>query len=151
MLSMAYQQVTPVVSTLKKMRDDSSSQFHSLFSETTQLGQKLKLHGDQFELSTLQGLWDDKYTEAILKHQVQRTIFESTSSMNFFLMSFLSLRICLLTIKLILLLLAFFIFSQMRCVCVDNDGILPIELAQAADMYKEDLPHPVMLSTEYNM
>ena len=46
----AYQQVSSVVSTLKKMRDNSSSQFHLLFSETTQLGQKL--HGDQFELST---------------------------------------------------------------------------------------------------
>ena len=65
-------------------------------------------------------------------------------------MSLLSLRIGLLTIQLILLLLAFFIFSQV-CVCVDNDGILPTELAQAADMYKEDLPHPVMLCTEYNM
>ena len=34
---------------------------------------------------------------------------------------------------------------------VESDCILPTELAQAADLYKEDLPHSVMLSTEYNM
>ena len=38
-----------------------------------------------------------------------------------------------------------------ECVRVESDGILPTELAQAADLYKEDLPHSVMLSTEYNM
>lgn len=32
-----------------------------------------------------------------------------------------------------------------------SDGIPPSELAQAADLYKEDLPHSAMLSTEYNM
>ena len=46
----AYHQVTSVVSTLKKMREDSSSQFHSLFTETTQLAQQL--NRDQLELST---------------------------------------------------------------------------------------------------
>ena len=46
----AYQQVTSVIYTLKKMREDSSSQFQLLFTETIKLGQQL--HGDQFELST---------------------------------------------------------------------------------------------------
>ena len=45
----AYQQVTSVLSTVKKIREDSLSQFHSIFTETTQLGKQL--HGDQFELS----------------------------------------------------------------------------------------------------
>ena len=43
-------QVKLIVSTLKKMREDSSNQFHSLFAETIKLGQQL--HGDLFELST---------------------------------------------------------------------------------------------------
>ena len=46
----AYQQVTSVISTLKKMIKDSSSQFQLLFTETIKLGQQL--HSDQFELST---------------------------------------------------------------------------------------------------
>ena len=45
----AYHQVSSVVSTLKKMREESSREFH-LFTETIQLAQQL--HGDQFELST---------------------------------------------------------------------------------------------------
>ena len=71
----AYQQVTSVASTLKKMRDDSSSQFHSLFSETTQLGQKL--HGDQFELST----------PRIVGRQVHRSNPETSSPEDYFRIS----------------------------------------------------------------
>ena len=57
--------------------------------------------------------------------------------MNFFLMLYLSFRLLYLL--------------PSECVHVDSDGILPTELAQAADLYKEDLPHCVMLSTEYSM
>jgi len=104
----AYQQVTSVVSTLKKIREDSSSQFHSLFTETTQLGQQLQ--GDHFELST----------PRIVGQQVHRSNPEESSPEDYFritlfhgfLMSFLSLRIGLSTTQLIPLLLAFFIFSQ---------------------------------------
>ena len=46
----AYQQVTSAVATSKKMREDSFSQFHQLFIDTTQLGQQL--HGEPFELLT---------------------------------------------------------------------------------------------------
>ena len=38
-----------------------------------------------------------------------------------------------------------------ECVRVQTDGILPVEPSQAADLYTEDLPHSVMLSTEYNL
>ena len=44
-------QVTSVVSTLKKIGEDLSNQFHSLFAETVKLGQQL--HGNLFELSTV--------------------------------------------------------------------------------------------------
>ena len=36
-----------------------------------------------------------------------------------------------------------------KCVRVESDGILPTELAP--DLYQEDIPHSVMLSTEYNV
>ena len=74
------QQVTSVISILKKMREDSSSHFHTLFTETTHLGQQL--HGDQFELSTPRTVGRQVH-QVILKHPVQRTTFESLSLMNF--------------------------------------------------------------------
>ena len=144
----AYQQVTSVVSTLKKMRDDSSSQFHSLFSETTQLGQKL--HRDQFELCT----------PRIVGRQVHRSNPETSSLEDYFQISlfneFLSHVISQLEDRFVdnpahSVALGLLYLLPSECVCVDNDGILPTELAQVADMYKEDLPHPVMLCTEYNM
>ena len=62
-------------------------------------------------------------------------------------MSFLSLKTGL-TIQLILLLLAYSTFSPVN-VFELVDGTLPSELARAADLYKENLPHSAMLSTEY--
>ena len=38
-----------------------------------------------------------------------------------------------------------------KCIHLESGATLPTELAQAADLYAEDLPHSVMLSTEYNM
>ena len=88
-------------------------------------------------------MWDDKYTEAILKCQVPRGIFSNQPRISFSCNFSAEDRfvdnpahsVALCTV----------------CVRVDNDGSLPTELAQAADMCKEDLPHPVMLCTEYNM
>ena len=96
----------------------------------------------------LQGLWDDNCTETILEYQVQRIIFELRCLMNFFLMLYLSLRL-ITQLKSIALHLLYLLPSE--CVHVDSDGILPTELAQAANLYKEDLPHCAMLSTEYSM
>ena len=102
----AYQQVTSVVSTLKKMREDSSSQFHLIFTETTKLGQQL--HGDQFELST----------PRIVGRQVHRS---NPSPEDYFRVTlfheFLSHVVSQLEDRFVIfqhipLLLAFFIFSQ---------------------------------------
>ena len=144
----AYQQVTSVVSILKKMREDSSSQFHSLFTETTQLGQQL--HGDQFELST----------PRIVGRQVHRSNLETSSPEDYFRITlfdeFLSHVISQLEDRFVdnpahSIALGLLYLLPSKCVCVESDCILPTELAQAADLYKEDLPHSVMLSTEYNV
>ena len=41
--------------------------------------------------------------------------------------------------------------SPNKCIHLESGATLPTELAQAADLYAEDLHHSVMLSTEYNM
>ena len=38
-----------------------------------------------------------------------------------------------------------------ECVHCESNGTLPTELVQAADLYTQDLPHSVMVSTEYSM
>ena len=54
------------------MREDSPTQFHSLFAETTTLGQQL--HGDHFELST----------PRILGRQVHRSNSAVSSAEDYF-------------------------------------------------------------------
>ena len=143
-----YQQVSSVVSSLKKMTEYSSSQFHSLFTETTQLGQQL--HGEQFVLST----------PRIVGRQVHRSNPEASSPEHYFRITlfdeFLSHVISQLEDRFVnnpaySIALGLLYLLPKECVRVESDGILPTELAQAADLYKEDLPHPVMLSTEYNV
>ena len=144
----AYQQVSSVVSTLKEMREDSSSQFHSLFLETTQLGQQL--HGDQFQLST----------PRIVGRQAHRSNPETASPEDYFRITlfseFLSHVISQLEDRFVKnpahsIALGLLYLLPSKCIHVESEGILPTELAHAADLYKEDLPHSVMLSTEYNM
>lgn len=91
--------------------------------------------------------------EAILKHPVQRTTFESLSLVNFFLMSFHSLWIGLLTIfnTVHYIVLGLLCLLPSECVRVQSDGFLPIVLAQTPDLCKKDLPHLVMLLRVYNM
>ena len=144
----AYRQVTSVVSTLKKMREDASSQFQLLFTETTQLGQQL--HGNHFELST----------PRIVGRQVHRSNPETSSPEDYFRITlfdeFLAHVISQLEDRFVdnpahSIACGLLYLLPSECVHVECDGILPIELAQVADLYKEDLPHSVMLSTEYNM
>ena len=68
----ACQQVNSAVTTLKKMREDSSCEFHQLFIETTQLGQQL--HRDEFELST----------PRIVSRQAHRSIPATSSPKEYF-------------------------------------------------------------------
>ena len=144
----AYQQVTSVVSTLKKMREDSSSQFRLIFTETTQLGQQL--HGEQFELST----------PRVVGRQVHRSNPATSSPEDYFRITlfdeFVSHVVSQLEDRFVdnpahSIALGLLHLLPSECVRVESDGILPTELAQAADLYKEDLPHSVMLSTEYSI
>ena len=144
----AYQQVTSAVSTLKKMREDSSSQFHQLFIDTTQLGQQL--HGDQFEL----------FTPRIAGRQAHRSNPATASPEDYFRITlfdeFLSHIISQLQDRFVnnpshSIALGLLRLLPSECIRVESDGTLPTELAQAADLYTADLPHSVMLSTEFSM
>ena len=134
----AYQQVTSVFSTLKKMTEDSASEFHSLFAETTKLGQQL--HGDHFELST----------PRIVGQQVHRSNPAVSSVEDYFRIDdFLShvtreLEDGFVDNPAHSIALGLLHRLPSECVRVENDGTLPTELVQAADLYKEDLPHTVM-------
>lgn len=122
---------------------DSSYQFQPLFAGTIKLGQQL--HGEIYLSCLLQELWVNKYIEAILQYPLQRTTFKSLSD------EFLSHVISQLEDRFfdnpahsVALGLLYLLPSE--CDRVESDGILPCELAQAADLH---LPHSTMLCTEY--
>ena len=144
----AYQQVNSAVTTLKKMREDSSCEFHQLFIETAQLGQQL--HGDQFELST----------PRIVGRQAHRSNPATSSPEEYFRITlfneFLSHVISQFQDRFVdnpahSIALGLLCLLPSECIRLESGRTLPTELAQAADLYTEDLPHSVMLSTEYNM
>ena len=144
----AYKQVNSAVTTLKKMREDSSREFHQLFIETTQLGQQL--HGDQFELST----------PRIVGRQAHRSNPATSSPEEYFRITlfneFLSHVISQLQDRFVdnpahSIARGLLCLLPSECIRLESGGTLPTELAQAADLYTDDLPHSVMLPTEYNM
>ena len=145
----AYKQVTSAVSTLKKMREDSYTQFHQLFMNTTRLGQQL--HGDQFELITpriIAGRQAHQSNPATASPEdyFRKTLFDEFLS---HIISQLQDRFVNNPSHSIALGLLRLLLSE--CIQAESDCTLPTELAQAADLYTVDLPHPLMLSTEYSM
>lgn len=144
----AYQQVTSAVATSKKMREDSFSQFHQLFIDTTQLGQQL--HGEPFEL----------LTPRIAGRQAHRSNRATASPEDYFRITlfdeFLSHLISQLQDRFVdnpshSIALDLLCILPSECVHCESNGTLPTELVQAADLYTQDLPHSVMVSTEYSM
>ena len=118
------------------MREDSESQFHSLFTETIKLGQQL--HGEHFELST----------PRIVGRQVHRSNPPVSSAEDNFRITlfdeFLSHVIRELEDRFAdnpahSIALGLLHLLPNECVRVENDGTLPTELVQAADLYSEVL------------
>lgn len=136
-----YKLVCSVVSTLQGMREDSVGEFKKIFAETTKLGQQL--HGDHFELSR----------PRIVGRQMHRSNPEISDPEDFQITlhhEFLSHIVSELQSRFvdnsahdIILGLLYFLPSE----CINEDG-LPKDIAQAVELYKNDLPHSVM-STEY--
>ena len=136
-------EVNQVLSTLKGMRDDSASEFKKLFEEAAKLGQQL--NGDQFELSTPRIAGRQAHrsnpTTSTPEEYYRITMFEE----------FLSHIVTQLQDRFVdnpaqSIVLGLLYLLPKECVQVSS---IPIELARTAEFYEDDLPHPVMLSTEY--
>ena len=138
-----YNMVNKVVATLKSMRRDSISEFKTQFNEASK-----KLHGDEFELTT----------PRLSARQVHRSNPPSSTPEEYYRIclyhEFLSHVLAELEDRFVdnpsfnvALGLLFLVPSE--CVRLGNDGTIPDDLAKAIDLFKSDLPHAVMLTTEY--
>ena len=143
----AYKQVSAVVSTLSDMRRQSSVEFKRIFDDATKLGQDL--HGEQFELSipriTSRQVHCNNPSVSVPEDYFRITLYEYLS----LVISELQDRFennPSLSISLGLLYLL-----PSECIQLESEASLPTELAQAAEFYQDDLPHSVMLPTEYGM
>ena len=139
----AYKEVQSVISTLKGMRERSSSEFKNIFSEAQKLGKDL--HGQDFELSR----------PRIVRHQMHRSNPETSSPEEHY-------RVTLYDEFVIRELLERFTENSSHgsgllyllpseSISVEVEDEIPRELAQAVDFYQDDLPHSVMFPTEYRM
>ena len=123
------------------------SEFQKIFVETTKLGQQL--HGDHFELCR----------PRIVGRQVHRSNPEISSPEDYFRITlydeFLSHVVSELQSRFVDnpahdIALGLLYLLPSECINVKQEDSLPKELAQAAEVYKDDLPHSMMLSTEYS-
>ena len=142
----AYKQVQSVLSSLKLMREGSTEEFSRIFVETLKLGQEL--HGEGFELTT----------PRTAKQQVHRSNPPETSSPEqYYRITLYNEFISHVILELeerfpensshvhgLLYLL------PSDCVSSNLEGCA-LELTQAVDFYKDDLPHHQMFPTEYRM
>lgn len=142
----AYKQVDSVISSFKSMRTSATASFHRIFLEATQLAKNL--HGEEFELNR----------PRVSNRQVYRNNVATSSPEEYFRITlfneFLSHMISELeerfsettrhSIGLLKLM-------PSECKDLEEGAELPQELAQAANFYKGDLPHSVMLPSEFRM
>ena len=141
----AYKQVHSVVSTLKDMRNESTEGFKKIFADTTKLGKDL--HGVQFELQK----------PRVVGRQAHRSNPNVSTVEDYFRITpydeFLSHVIAELEER--------FLDNQTQDValglldllpheCIKHDD-LPEHLNHIVEYYSDDLPHPLLFSTEYEM
>ena len=133
----AYNQVKSVHDSLKKMRENPTSTFKSVYQDATSFAKSL--HGEDFEL----------VKPRVNARQVHRDNVQTTSVEEY--NEYLSHIIAELNDRFIsnpthsvgLLQL-----MPSQCIRLEVESV-PQELAQATQFYANDLPHPVMLPKEY--
>ena len=145
----AYKELDHVLSSLKSMRSGAESRFGAIFKETTQLAKSL--HGEDFELKL----------PRLSSRQAHRDNVPASSAEEYFRISlynefvshlieeleerFTRLSTPINTIGLLQLL-------PSQCTTrTSTDPEIPEELSTAAEFYVNDLPHAIMLPTEYRM
>ena len=142
----AYRQVDSIIASFKTMRNNSTSVFHAIFEEATKLGQRL--HGELFELKQPRVNFRQVYRDNVQASSPEQ--YFRISLFNEFLshiISELEERFCGTTRH------SSGLLQLMPSVCknLEEGSSLPDELSQAADFYKSDLPHIVMLPSEFRM
>jgi len=142
----AYKIVKRVVSTLKAMRCDSTTEFKKQFAEATKIGKQL--HGDDFQLTMprLSGC------------QLHRSNPPPSTAEDYYRISiydeFLSHIVAELEERFVKnpsqgIVTGLLKLLPSECVQVEQDAGIPEDLASAVELFKGDLPHDVMFSCEY--
>ena len=146
----AYKMVSSVVSTLKALRRDSPAEFKKIFTEATKLGQQL--HGEKFVLSK----------PRLAGRQTHRSNPPSSTAEDYYRITlydeFLSHVIAELEDRFLnnpshKIALGLLYLLPNECASLedcDHDSI-PLELAEAVDLYRDDMTHAVMFPTEYGL
>ena len=139
----AYKQVRSVVSALKDVKKESTEGFKRVFANTTKLGKDL--HGEQFELQK----------PRVVGRQAHRSNPDVSSVEDYFRITlyheFLSHVITELQERFLdnqTQVVALGLLSLLPHECIKHDD-LPAELNRVVEYYSEDLPHPLLFSTEY--
>ena len=142
----AYKEIQSVISTVKGMRERSSSEFKNIFSEAQKLVKDL--HWQDFELSR----------PRIVRHQMHGSNPETFSPKEHYRVTlydeFLSHVIRELLERIMKFsshgsVLLYLLPRESLSVEVEDD--IPRELAEVADFYQDDQPHSVMFPTEYRI
>ena len=143
----AYSLVDKILTTLKALRKNSSLEFNKQFAEATKL--RKQLHGEDFELTK----------PRLTSRQIHRSNPPSCTAKDYYRISiydeflshvvaeleerFLSSPSCDIVTGLLKL---------VPSVCVGSDvtAAIPEDLGRAIEMFKDDVPQWVMMSTEYD-
>lgn len=142
----AYKIVKSVVSSLKSLRQNSTTEFKRLFSGATKMGKNI--NGDGYELCK----------PRVSGRQMHRSNPPSSTAEEYFRITlydeFLSHIISDLKARFVEnpahdIALGLLYLLPTECVNLADDNHYPAELAKAVETYKDDLPHPVMMETEY--
>ena len=141
----AYKQVQSVRLILQKMREDCVQEFNKFFAESLKLGQDL--HGEDFELTK----------PRTARRQSHRSNIETCSAEQYYCIAmyneFLSHVIRELDNRFSgnQYLVHGLLHLVPSKVASESHDDFPETVSQAADYFKDDLPHHEMLSIEYRM
>lgn len=140
----AYKQINSIVSTLKSMRDNSDKEFHKIFEEATNLGRS---HHEEYYLFSLQHIAgrqshcsnpqvsnpEEYYRITLYNEFLSQVVAEIEKRFTDNPVHEIGLLNLL----------------PHECCKHEVEDNIPLELAQAVDFYRSDLPQPSVFLVEY--
>ena len=146
----AYKEINGVLSSLKSMRNNATATFGAIFKETTRLAKTL--HGEDFELKcprlTPRQTHRDNVPASSAEEYFRITLYNEFLS---HLIEEVEERFTRLSTPIYTIGLLQLLPSQCIDRALPETTSIPEELSQAVEFYVNDLPHAVMLPTEYRM